>query len=36
MCLSIDAGCSVQKLDYQTLSARLLTDKQILEPPVKR
>jgi hypothetical protein len=35
-CLSIDAGCPVQQLDYQTLRARLLADKQILQPPVKK
>jgi hypothetical protein len=30
-CLSIDAGCAVQDLDYAKLRARLLEDKQILE-----
>lgn len=29
--LSLDANCAVQKLDYETLRARLLADKQLLE-----
>jgi hypothetical protein len=35
-CLSIDAGCSVQKLEYPKLRERLLADKQILDPPGKK
>ena len=30
-CMSIDAGCAVQDLDYAKLRARLLEDKQVLE-----
>jgi hypothetical protein len=29
--LSLDANCALQKLDYETLRARLLADKQLLE-----
>jgi hypothetical protein len=32
-CLAIDAGSSMQKVDYQKLRARLLADGQILTPP---
>jgi hypothetical protein len=30
-CMSIDAGCAVQKLNYAKLRTRLLSDRQILE-----
>ena len=33
--LAIDDNCAVQKVDYAKLKARLLADKQILDPPGK-